>query len=93
MGHVCSSVDGELRQTCPHSSGVMSAQRGAWEMPRASVDIDLTYVPLRPRDPALDEMSAALRHIGSNIEENISGCMVRERVPQDRIVKLHATAQ
>ncbi len=38
-------------------------------------------------------MSAALRHIGNSIEQNISGCMVRERVLQDRVVKLHATAQ
>ncbi len=58
-----------------------------------SVDIDPTDVPLKPRDPALDEMSVALRDIGNSIEQSISGCMVREHVLQDRVVKLHSTAQ
>lgn len=35
------------------------------DMPRLSVDIDLTYLPLQPRDVALNEMSLALERLAS----------------------------
>jgi len=40
------------------------------DMPRLSVDIDLTYLPLLPRDDALNEMSLALERLADRIETN-----------------------
>jgi len=37
------------------------------DMPRLSVDIDLTYLPVAPREETLKEISAALERIANNI--------------------------
>lgn len=36
------------------------------DLPRVSVDIDLTYLPLTPREEALTEISEHLRALGSS---------------------------
>ena len=41
------------------------------DMPRLSVDIDLTYVPIGPRDISLREMDTAIRRIGENIKKRV----------------------
>jgi predicted nucleotidyltransferase component of viral defense system len=41
-------------------------------MPRLSVDIDLTYLPLENRNDALQEISKALLQIKKNIEKNFT---------------------
>ncbi len=43
------------------------------EMPRLSVDIDLTYLPVEPRDASLQSIDTALKRIGTNIEKHIPG--------------------
>jgi predicted nucleotidyltransferase component of viral defense system len=43
------------------------------DMPRFSVDIDLTYLPFDTRDEALREISDALRRIKSQLEKAIPG--------------------
>ncbi len=60
-------------------------------MPRLSVDIDLTFLPLTPRETALKEISAALEDMAAAIERGISGSRV-ERIKSDdrrRVSKLH----
>ena len=37
------------------------------ELPRLSVDIDLTYLPITDRDQSLTEIDGALRRIGERI--------------------------
>lgn len=44
------------------------------DLPRISVDIDLTYLPLKPREEALPEIGVALHAIG----ERMAGCLVNE---------------
>lgn len=49
------------------------------DMPRLSVDIDLTYLPLEPRDTALANIGEALRRIAAAIRKTVSGATVQER--------------
>lgn len=42
-------------------------------MPRLSVDIDLTYLPIEDWENSLRNINAALKRIGSEIEKSISG--------------------
>jgi len=57
-------------------------------MPRVSVDIDLTYLPLNPRDAALHEINYALATIKHDIEKRIPGSRVLENKHQGHIMKL-----
>ena len=64
------------------------------DMPRLSVDIDLTYLPLDPRDVALANISAALQRISQSIKKTIPGSKVQEtraKGKDQRIIKLVAT--
>jgi predicted nucleotidyltransferase component of viral defense system len=45
-------------------------------MPRVSVDIDLTYMPLEPRADSLANIDAALARIARKIENGISNAKV-----------------
>ena len=46
------------------------------EMPRLSVDIDLTYIPIEDRQTTLDSISDALERIKGNIKKAISNSSV-----------------
>lgn len=48
------------------------------DMPRLSVDIDLTYLPLEPRDTALANISEALQRIAVAIRRTVPGATVQE---------------
>jgi len=39
------------------------------DLPRLSVDIDLTYLPLEPRDQALENINAAMERLAASIEK------------------------
>lgn len=60
------------------------------DMPRLSVDIDLTYQPIADRKESLAEIEAALRRIGSRIKKADKRITVNESAPgtQDTINKL-----
>jgi predicted nucleotidyltransferase component of viral defense system len=59
------------------------------DMPRLSVDIDLTYLPLEPRQESLQHLGEALEHIGSTIEETVRPCQAhRARDGAGNISKL-----
>lgn len=60
------------------------------DMPRLSVDIDLAYLPVKPRHESLQEIDAALKNIAAKIEKGIPETKVRPSVLQgtDRAVKL-----
>ena len=45
-------------------------------MPRLSVDIDLTYLPLSPRDEALSEITRAMECIAGDVTRRIVGASV-----------------
>lgn len=46
------------------------------DMPRLSVDIDLTYLPLDSRDDALKNIQEGLGRIKSDIEKNVQGISI-----------------
>lgn len=46
------------------------------DMPRLSVDIDLTFLPLLPRDETLKSIGEALDKLAVRIEETMSGVSV-----------------
>lgn len=48
------------------------------DMPRLSVDIDLTYLPLEPRDVSLKNISEALQRIAAAIRKTMSDVHVKE---------------
>jgi predicted nucleotidyltransferase component of viral defense system len=52
------------------------------DMPRLSVDIDLTYVPVADREPSLREIDAALHRIKKHIERGIPGARVSASAPK-----------
>ncbi len=47
-------------------------------MPRLSVDIDLTFLPIEQRDESLANIENALRQIANNIKRHIAGSAVKE---------------
>jgi predicted nucleotidyltransferase component of viral defense system len=60
------------------------------DLPRLSVDIDLTYLPVADRDKSLAEIDDALRRIGERIKSVMKGTRVTESTPatQQTINKL-----
>ena len=84
-----------LPEICRHScfalKGGTAINLFVRDLPRVSVDIDLTYLPLRPRDEALQEIHDTLRSIKDSIEQHIPGSRVQESLREDYIVKLLAT--
>src|SRR5215469_13577908 len=52
-------------------------------MPRLSVDIDLTYLPVKDRAHSLQEIDAAMRRIAKEIQRGIQGAKVSASVPKD----------
>lgn len=53
------------------------------DMPRLSVDIDLTFLPVMPRDESLAAIEAALLRIKGRIEESIKGARAHESRQND----------
>lgn len=45
-------------------------------MPRLSVDIDLTYLPVQPRAESLAAITAAMKRIEGRVEKTIRGAQV-----------------
>lgn len=60
------------------------------DMPRLSVDIDLTYLPLADREQSLRDIEAALKRIGDKVKKDNPAIVVTESAPQtqDRTNKL-----
>lgn len=55
------------------------------DMPRLSVDIDLTYVPVENRDTSLNKITEALARIKKSIEHVIPGVTVVHKVQQAKL--------
>jgi predicted nucleotidyltransferase component of viral defense system len=52
------------------------------DMPRLSVDIDLTYVPVADRASSLKKIDAAMRRIAKEIERGVRGAKVSASAPK-----------
>ena len=60
------------------------------DMPRLSVDIDLTYLPVAPRDESLLAIDAALKRIAERIRTNLRGAQITASTttPENAVIKL-----
>src|SRR5882724_2646148 len=58
-------------------------------MPRLSVDIDLTYLPIEPRAESLANIDAAMSRIQARIGSGIKGCRITESRVENTITKLN----
>ena len=58
-------------------------------MPRLSVDIDLVYLPIEPREQTLIHIEEALTRISGNIQKSIAGSIVTPAVDNQHITKLN----
>jgi len=82
------------QETCFALKGGTAINLFVRDMPRLSVDIDLTYLPLESRDVALPNISSALQRISEQIKKTISGSKVQEtraKGADTRITKLVAS--
>ena len=63
------------------------------DMPRLSIDIDLTYLPIAERDPSLAEIDAALKRIAAKLRSADPGNTITESAPgtQSTINKLNVS--
>ncbi|MGQ0547582.1 MAG: nucleotidyl transferase AbiEii/AbiGii toxin family protein [Betaproteobacteria bacterium] len=58
-------------------------------MPRLSVDIDLTYVPLESRPDSLRAMSAALQRVSTTLQRSLRAEVVESRGEGENVTKLY----
>lgn len=58
------------------------------ELPRLSVDIDLTYVPVQSRAESLSAIDAAMKRIAAAIRKSINGAQVTEQQVDGATIKL-----
>jgi predicted nucleotidyltransferase component of viral defense system len=58
------------------------------DLPRLSVDIDLTYLPVQDRATSLAEVGKALIRIASSIEQKLKGTRVDRTTADGQVIKL-----
>lgn len=63
-------------ETCFALKGGTAINLFVRDMPRLSVDIDLTYLPIADRSASLAEIDASMRRIANRIKEGILGATV-----------------
>lgn len=54
------------------------------DLPRLSIDIDLTFIPIKGRNDSLDEMLSSLLKIKKNIEEYFNNTSVQVTMSKDK---------
>jgi predicted nucleotidyltransferase component of viral defense system len=64
------------------------------DMPRLSVDIDLTYLPVQPRDESLAQIDAAMKRVAAQIPHAIPAAKVTPGIlqPEGIVTKLFVRA-
>jgi predicted nucleotidyltransferase component of viral defense system len=76
------------KETCFALKGGTAINLFIRNMPRLSVDIDLTYLPIEPRAEALAAIDAALKRIRQRILAGIDGARVTETKLAASVTKL-----
>jgi predicted nucleotidyltransferase component of viral defense system len=59
------------------------------DMPRLSVDIDLTYIPIEDRETSFNNISQALNKIKKNIEKRLPGSRIEHKVELHKLLVSH----
>jgi len=76
------------KQTCFALKGGTAINLFVRDMPRLSVDIDLVYLPVEPREQTLSNIENALNDIAADIVHRITGSVVNKLLSEARTVKL-----
>jgi predicted nucleotidyltransferase component of viral defense system len=63
------------------------------DLPRLSVDIDLTYLPVAPRSQSLADINAAMKRIAGKIKAALPGAQITEAITENTVVKLTVRSQ
>jgi predicted nucleotidyltransferase component of viral defense system len=63
------------------------------DLPRLSVDIDLTYLPVAPRPQSLADINAAMRRIAGKIKTVLPDAQIAETNTENTVVKLTVRSQ
>jgi hypothetical protein len=63
------------------------------DMPRLSVDIDLTYLPIAPRPQSLADINAAMKRIAGRIKAILPDAQITEATTENTVVKLTVRSQ
>ena len=58
------------------------------DLPRLSVDIDLTYVPVSPRPKSLGAIDKAMKRVAERVRKGIKGAHVHESRHENAVTKL-----
>jgi predicted nucleotidyltransferase component of viral defense system len=69
-------------ETCLALKGGTAINLFIRDMPRLSVDIDLTYLPVADRAGSLSEIDAAMRRIAERIARGVPGARAHEAAPR-----------
>src|SRR5258708_36703760 len=62
-------------------------------LPRLSVDIDLTYLPVAPRPESLADIDAAMKRIAGRIKAAILDAQIAEAKTENAVIKLTVRSQ
>ena len=76
------------KQTCFALKGGTAINLFVRNMPRLSVDIDLVYLPIEPRNQTLLNIENALNNITRDIKRNIKGSTITNKINKVHIDKL-----
>src|SRR5258708_1877862 len=63
------------------------------DMPRLSVDIDLTYLPVAPRPQSLADINAAMKRVAGRIKTILPDALITEATTENTVVKLTVRSQ
>jgi len=63
------------------------------DLPRLSVDIDLTYLPVAPRPQSLADINGAMKRIASKIKAALPDAQITEGTTENTVVKLTVRSQ
>ena len=76
------------KQTCFALKGGTAINLFLRDLPRISVDIDLSYLPIKPRNESLQGISNALKSIKRDIFAGIDNCKITEETLQEYTIRL-----
>lgn len=63
------------------------------DLPRLSVDIDLTYLPVEPRSTSLRNIDAAMKRIAAKIKAAIPDAQITEGTTENTVVRLNVRSR
>src|ERR1700690_3187733 len=75
-------------ETCFALKGGTAINLFVRELPRLSVDIDLTYLPVAPRPQSLADINGAMKRIAGRIKGKLTDAQITEATTENTIVKL-----